>query len=111
MRNLKVLIHWVPAHTDIAGNEAVDKAAKEAAHRKTRRGDPISTITVLPGLRRIRTAISSLTLQRTNQEWIDRWTTGNTGRALFKFFREFSTTTGNLPAHMFSSKYLSAIMV
>ena len=67
----KVTLQWIPGHSNVAGNERADHLAKEGA-KETQPNRPVNQETVKQILR-----------NNTKEEWLNRWTTGMTGRAMY----------------------------
>ncbi|KAJ4146858.1 hypothetical protein LMH87_001417 [Akanthomyces muscarius] len=82
-RGWDVQFRWVPAHIGITGNEAADRAAKEAAgfNATTKRHEPPSQE---PDSLRILIATTKSTVRKTMKyEWDTAWQTAKHGRELF----------------------------
>jgi ribonuclease HI len=80
----EVQFRWIPAHSRVAGNEAADQAAKEAAGH-----DPNQQIAAEPPLEpeslRILTATTKSIIRKTmKEEWKKSWETAKHGRELFR---------------------------
>ncbi|MCG8431297.1 MAG: hypothetical protein MJA29_09010, partial [Candidatus Omnitrophica bacterium] len=70
--DVHLTLQWVPGHTDVHGNEAADRLAKEGA-KKEQPTKPCSMNTVRQVLR-----------NDSKEEWLNRWATGFTGRVMHK---------------------------
>jgi ribonuclease HI len=93
-RGFDVQIHWIPAHTGVAGNEAADRVAKEATGwRKIRRGsrrvemNTMNTATRAHGYVQTSTCKQKLDSQQ-EIEWKVSWTNGTEGSALWQIRSE-----------------------
>ena len=67
----RIVLQWIPGHSDIAGNEKADHLAKKGASME-QPNLPVSQETVKQILR-----------NNTKEEWLNRWTKGTTGRAVY----------------------------
>ena len=70
-----VTIRWIPAHIGIAGNEAADKAAKEATKDK---GEALQAVAEalerpLPGLFRLASAAKTVVRREAHLRWEQQW--------------------------------------
>ncbi|BFZ04134.1 hypothetical protein BsWGS_07173 [Bradybaena similaris] len=78
--NIRIIMQWIPGHSDIPGNDAADKLAKRGAKR-IQQETPTSLQTV-----------KQLINTKSKSIWLNRWATGDTGRA---FYRYMSTPDRN----------------
>ena len=69
---IQVYLQWIPGHIGILGNETADKLAREGA-AKEQPDTPIDMQTTQQILR-----------NNSKEEWMNRWATGKTGRAVYK---------------------------
>jgi ribonuclease HI len=67
----KVTLQWIPGHSNVAGNERADHLAKEGA-KGMQPNRPVNQETVKQILK-----------NNTKEEWLNRWTTGMTGRVMY----------------------------
>ena len=104
-----ICIHWIPGHSNIRGNDWVDRLAKEATGW-TGDGQPRSPPTsMIPGLVQMRSAISRKVKAVNKRDWHQSWRTGKFGRELFELIKEPHVRTlqiyDNLP------RILSSILI
>ncbi|KAJ6436485.1 hypothetical protein O9K51_10967 [Purpureocillium lavendulum] len=79
-----VEFRWIPAHVDVPGNEAADRAAKEAAgHDPNARAAPESPAEP-PSLRTLTATTKSIIRKTMKEEWKQAWETAKHGRDLFR---------------------------
>ncbi|KAL6152343.1 hypothetical protein ACJQWK_05935 [Exserohilum turcicum] len=78
-----VTIRWIPAHTGIPGNEAADRAAKEATgwREDGRRHPPAEAP---PRLYPIRSTVRRWCRTQTERAWAAKWRTEAKGRATYR---------------------------
>jgi hypothetical protein len=112
----RIDLHWIPAHRGIEGNEAADKAAKEATGWRRIRGRnermrEIDTGVTAPKPARLEGLHSAArrTIRKIlHQEWEENWRSGNTGRVLYRIAPRPSKRV--LKLHQELSKPLSSIL-
>lgn len=105
---VSVDIHWIPAHKGVDGNEAADKAAKEATGWRTgdRRGQTAEPPVKLHPLK---TTLKTWCRKIANQCWQARWTAESKGRATHRHTP--IPTKKVLQLHKDLSKTESALLV
>ena len=69
--NIQITLQWIPGHSEIRGNELADQLAKEGT-RKPQPDNPCTMATT-----------KNILKSQTKEEWLNKWATGTTGRALF----------------------------
>jgi hypothetical protein len=114
---MRIDFHWIPAHQGIKGNEAADKAAKEAmGWRRIRGGNGRSRVidtgitASLPARLECLRAASHQTIRKSiQQEWENIWRNESKGRDLFSISPRPSS--GVLKLHQGLAKPLSSIIV
>ena len=79
LRNLgwEVELRWIPAHVGVPGNEAADRAAKEAAENSPEEPEP-DTLMILMA------TTKSIIRKTMKVEWEDAWEKAKHGRELFR---------------------------
>jgi ribonuclease HI len=110
-------LHWIPAHRNIEGNEAADKAAKEATGWRRIRGrngrmKEIDTGTTAPRpakLEHLHSAARQTIRKALHREWEETWRNESRGRHLYRIAPGLSR--GVLKLHQELSKPLSSILV
>ena len=69
--DINVTLQWIPGHSDIPGNETADLLAKAGTQKEhPEKSCSISTTT-------------QILKNNFREEWLNRWTTGTTGRAMY----------------------------
>ena len=107
-KGYSVTVRWIPAHVGIPGNEAADKAAKEATGwredgRSQQPADPP------PQLHPLRTTLRRWCKNQATRQWISAWREEKKGRATY---RHTPTPTKKvLQLHERLSKRESALLV
>ncbi|KID87351.1 Ribonuclease H-like protein, partial [Metarhizium majus ARSEF 297] len=107
-QGLTVEIRWIPAHTGIYGNEAADKAAKEATGWRMK-GPPGPKAQRPRALHSLRSALKLWTSMVVNKRWQAQWRQETRGRTTFRHTPE--PTPRVLQPHKNFSKRQSAIYV
>ena len=69
---VRIVMQWIPGHSNIPGNDKADKLAKKGA-RQEQPFTPTSMRTVKQLLKSAKT-----------EEWLNRWAMGKTGREIYK---------------------------
>jgi hypothetical protein len=76
----EIQLRWIPAHVGVPGNEAADRAAKEAAGHNT----DLRTIQTMPESLQILIATTKTIIRQTiRDEWKLAWEKTKHGRELF----------------------------
>ena len=70
--DILVTLQWIPGHTQIKGNEYVDKLTKEGA-RKDQSDKPCDNSTV-----------KNILKNSFKETWLTNWATGQTGRFMYQ---------------------------
>ncbi|KAF1733556.1 Ribonuclease H [Beauveria bassiana] len=96
-----IQFHWIPAHVGVPGNEAADKAAKEAADPNLAQPDTMEPQTLIATTRtNIRQAMKA--------EWAQAWANDKHGRDLFNLGIRPGKAT--LSAHMRTHRAISSVI-
>lgn len=79
LRNLgwEVELRWIPAHVGVPGNEAADRAAKEAAENSPEEPEPETLMTLMA-------TTKSIIRKTMKVEWEAAWEKAKHGRELFR---------------------------
>jgi ribonuclease HI len=82
-QGLTVEVRWIPAHKGIYGNEAADRAAKEATGWR-QRGPPGPRAQQPPILRSLKATLKMWSHRVVNSRWQAQWQQETRGRATFR---------------------------
>lgn len=107
-QGLALEIRWIPAHKGIHGNEAADRAAKEATGWR-QRGPPGSRALQPPVLHSLKSTLKLWSRRVVNDRWRTQWQQETRGRATFRHTPE--PTPKVLQPHKNFSKRQSAIYI
>lgn len=99
-RGWEVQLSWIPAHVGVPGNEAADRAAKEAAGS--------SHLTLSQSLCTLTATTKSATRQSMRIEWDKSWEAAKHGRELFRL--GVRPGKGILPTHVGTHRAISSII-
>lgn len=80
----EVQFRWIPAHAGVPGNEAADKAAKEAAGHDPNRQTITEPLPEPTSLRVLTATTKSIIRKTMMEEWKQSWETDKHGRELFR---------------------------
>ena len=69
--DINVTLQWIPGHSDIQGNETADHLAKAGTQKEH------------PEKHCSMSTTSQILRNNFKEEWLNRWTAGNTGRAMY----------------------------
>ena len=69
---IRLVLQWIPGHTDIAGNEKADRLSKKGAQQpQTHKPTPYRTA-------------KQIIQHNYREDWMNMWATGTTGRAVYR---------------------------
>ena len=94
---IRLVLQWIPGHTDIPGNDKADMLAKKGAQTT----QPNKPITLQTAKQKVKQAYK--------KEWMDIWTSGSTARKVFAHMKQVQPKDCNKqlkkkgPNHHFST--------
>ena len=107
MLSIRVVIHWVPSHVDIDGNEQADVLAKMAIGQ--REGGIGSKVPTFPSLQSLLLAAKRTTKARLKAYQVNKWENGETSRELHRLALKISKQ--RLRVHRGLPKAFSATLI
>ena len=75
---IRLLLQWIPGHTDIPGNERADRLSKRGAQQEQ------------PQVNIPYTTARQIIRNNYKMEWMNQWATGQTGREVYKYMNKIN---------------------